>query len=161
MKAWILKSFASLSKEESEKRFEDTDEDSDSIISRDEYKRAEFDLNDDEGPLSERNESNHNEIVIRSNHRQPSTRFVREANSSNPILCRVVSIHSVQKSEKKCNIELTRYYLFIFSWITREIFLFLPKNFVSMVLIEMVIVLQVRISDEKYPILGFCSFKKY
>ena len=48
MNAWILKSFASLSKEESEERFEDTDEDGDSIISWDEYKRAEFDLDDDE-----------------------------------------------------------------------------------------------------------------
>ena len=48
MNAWILKSFASLSKEESEERFEDNDEDGDGIISWDEYKRAEFDLDDDE-----------------------------------------------------------------------------------------------------------------
>ena len=37
-----------------------------------------------DGPLSERNESDHDEIVIRSNRRQRSTRFVRESNSSNP-----------------------------------------------------------------------------
>ena len=86
MNAWNLKSFASLSKEESEKRFEDTDEDGDSIISGDEYKRAEFDLD-----------------------KNPSTRFVRETNSSNPsILCRVVSIHSMLKSKNtiKCLLDI-------------------------------------------------------
>jgi Ca2+-binding EF-hand superfamily protein len=48
MNGWILKSFASLSKEESEERFEDNDEDGDGIISWDEYKRGEFDMDDDE-----------------------------------------------------------------------------------------------------------------
>ena len=48
MHAWILRSFKSLSKEESEERFEDNDEDENGIITWLEYKRAEFDLDDDE-----------------------------------------------------------------------------------------------------------------
>ena len=46
--AWILRSFKSLSQEESEERFEDNDENDDGIITWAEYKSSEFDLDDDE-----------------------------------------------------------------------------------------------------------------
>ena len=46
--AWILRSFKTLSQEESEERFEDNDENDDGIITWDEYKSSEFDLDDDE-----------------------------------------------------------------------------------------------------------------
>ena len=46
--AWILRSFKSLSKEESEERFDDGDEDGDGFVSWLEYRRVEFDFDDDE-----------------------------------------------------------------------------------------------------------------
>ena len=46
--AWILRSFKSLSKEESEERFDDSDEDGDAFVSWLEYRRVEFDFDDDE-----------------------------------------------------------------------------------------------------------------
>ncbi len=46
--AWILRSFKSLSKEESEERFEEADEDGDGSVTWTEYRRAEFDFDDDE-----------------------------------------------------------------------------------------------------------------
>jgi len=45
---WILRSFKSLSKEESQDRFEEGDEDADGIVTWQEYRRAEFDFDDDE-----------------------------------------------------------------------------------------------------------------
>ena len=48
LQAWILRSFQSLSKEESEERFQDSDEDNDGVISWLEYRRSEFDFDDDE-----------------------------------------------------------------------------------------------------------------
>lgn len=44
--AWILRSFKALSKEDSDERFEDTDEDEDGFISWNEYKDDEFDFGD-------------------------------------------------------------------------------------------------------------------
>ena len=46
--AWILLSFKSLSKEESEERFSDGDEDGDGFVTWLEYRRVEFDFDDDE-----------------------------------------------------------------------------------------------------------------
>ena len=44
--AWILRSFKALSKEDSDERFEDTDEDEDGFVSWNEYKNDEFDFGD-------------------------------------------------------------------------------------------------------------------
>ena len=44
--AWILRSFKSLSKEESDERFEDGDEDEDGFVSWREYAAEEFDLDE-------------------------------------------------------------------------------------------------------------------
>lgn len=46
--AWILRSFKALSKEDSDERFEDTDEDDNGFISWNEYKDDEFDFGDGE-----------------------------------------------------------------------------------------------------------------
>ena len=43
-----MRSFKSLSKEESEERFDDGDEDGDGFVSWLEYRRVEFDFDDDE-----------------------------------------------------------------------------------------------------------------
>ena len=47
MYAWILRSFKSLSEEDSLDRFEDADEDEDSFVSWEEYKADEYDFGDE------------------------------------------------------------------------------------------------------------------
>ena len=46
--AWILQSFKSLSKEESNERFEDSDADRDGVVTWLEYRSEEFDIDEDE-----------------------------------------------------------------------------------------------------------------
>merc|ERR1712018_728649 len=46
--SWILRSFKSISTEESDERFEDSDEDGDGVVTWQEYKRVEFEIDDDE-----------------------------------------------------------------------------------------------------------------
>jgi len=45
--SWILRSFKALSREDSDERFEDTDEDEDGFVSWNEYKDDEFDFGDE------------------------------------------------------------------------------------------------------------------
>lgn len=52
--SWILRSFKSLSEEDSNDRFEDADEDEDGFVSWDEYKAEEYDFGDgDEFDMSD------------------------------------------------------------------------------------------------------------
>jgi len=51
--SWILRSFKSLSKEDSDDRFEDADGDEDGLVSWDEYKSEEFDFGDEELDLND------------------------------------------------------------------------------------------------------------
>ena len=52
--SWILRSFKSLSEEDSNDRFEDSDEDEDGFVSWDEYKSEEYDFGDgDEFDMSD------------------------------------------------------------------------------------------------------------
>jgi len=51
--AWILRSFKSLSKEESDERFDDSDENEDGFVSWREYAAEEFDLDDLEKDLTD------------------------------------------------------------------------------------------------------------
>jgi len=51
--SWILRSFKSLSEEDSKDRFEDADEDEDGFVSWDEYKSEEYDFGDGDFDLSD------------------------------------------------------------------------------------------------------------
>ena len=51
--AWILRSFKSLSKEESDERFDDSDENEDGFVSWKEYAAEEFDLDELEKDTSD------------------------------------------------------------------------------------------------------------
>jgi len=51
--AWILRSFKSLSKEDSDDRFEDADTNEDGMVSWEEYKNEEYDFGDEEMDLSD------------------------------------------------------------------------------------------------------------
>ena len=53
MYAWILRSFKSLSKEESDERFDDSDENEDGFVSWKEYAAEEFDLDELEKDTSD------------------------------------------------------------------------------------------------------------
>jgi len=53
MYSWILRSFKSLSEEDSDERFDDADEDEDGYVSWEEYKTEEYDFGDGELDLSD------------------------------------------------------------------------------------------------------------
>ncbi len=63
LKAWILKSFRSLSEEESEERFDEAEEDGDGFVTWLEYRRAEFDFDDDEDFETLRSDPEHAEEI--------------------------------------------------------------------------------------------------